>query len=275
MEKSKNKISRYLIGLIGAPIIFLIFSLNNHWVLSGLLVIISLICLYEYYSAFKEKNKANPSKWIGYLFSIILIPCGILLKQSFLPVLVVFLLISLFVLFTEMIVLNDKKNFKDVLISFFGIIYLPVFLTMLTLIMNIVPLGNFYIFYILTTSWGSDTFAYIVGNKIGKHKLTKVSPNKTIEGAIGGIIGSVVFSLLCTLVINNAYQLNISYLNISIISFVLSIIGQIGDLIASAIKRYTGIKDFGNLLPGHGGMLDRIDSLIFIVPFAYILFSML
>ena len=119
----------------------------------------------------------------------------------------------------------------------------------------------------------TDTFAYFVGSTFGKHKLIeRVSPNKSIEGAVGGtffalILTAVYFTLLNKY--NFIYDLN---LVVIIIIFLTSIAGQFGDLFASKIKRFTGIKDYAQILPGHGGILDRFDSLIFISPFVYILY---
>ena len=132
--------------------------------------------------------------------------------------------------------------------------------------------GKIYVWYIIFAAWGTDVFAYVVGKWMGKHKFSSISPNKTIEGCIGGALGAVLMILVYTWVINTYWDMHISYLTIGIIGLVLSIIGQIGDFSASSIKRYVGIKDFSNLIPGHGGLLDRIDSIIFIAPFAYFLF---
>ena len=96
-----------------------------------------------------------------------------------------------------------------------------------------------------------------------------------MEGSIGGIIGTVIISLIYTYIINKTGSMEISYLAILAIAMVLSILSEIGDLAASSIKRYTGIKDFGELIPGHGGMLDRIDSILFIAPFAYFLLNLI
>jgi phosphatidate cytidylyltransferase len=124
-------------------------------------------------------------------------------------------------------------------------------------------------------SWGTDIFAYIVGITIGKHKFSKVSPKKSVEGCIGGTLGAILIMLLYTYIINTYLGMNYSYICIAAIGLVLSIIGQIGDFAASSIKRYVDIKDYSNLIPGHGGILDRIDSLIFLAPFAYALFYIL
>ena len=110
---------------------------------------------------------------------------------------------------------------------------------------------------------------------IGKHKYTAVSPKKSIEGCIGGTLGAIILMLIYTYVVNKYFCMNYSYTFIAGIGIILSLVGQIGDLAASSIKRYVDIKDYSNLIPGHGGMLDRIDSLIFLAPFAYALFTLL
>ncbi len=131
--------------------------------------------------------------------------------------------------------------------------------------------GKLLIWYLAIAAWGTDTFSYFFGIRFGKHKLTPISPKKSIEGSIGGIVGAVIVSIIYTYIINKTGKMEISYIVISAITAMLSILSQIGDLAASSIKRYTGIKDFGELIPGHGGMLDRIDSILFIAPFAYFL----
>ena len=135
--------------------------------------------------------------------------------------------------------------------------------------------GKIIIWYVIIAAWGTDIFAYCTGKLIGKHKFSKISPNKSIEGCIGGIIGSVIIMLIYTYFANTYWGMNYSYLFITGIGIILSLVGQIGDFAASSIKRFVGIKDFSNLIPGHGGLLDRIDSLIFIAPFAYILLIMI
>ena len=135
--------------------------------------------------------------------------------------------------------------------------------------------GNILIWYAIIAAWGTDIFAFFTGKLIGKHKFSKVSPKKSIEGCIGGTIGAVILILLYTMAVNYFWNLQYSYVVMAVIGVALSLIGQMGDLAASSIKRYVDIKDYSNLIPGHGGMLDRIDSLIFIAPFAYVLFRLL
>ena len=135
--------------------------------------------------------------------------------------------------------------------------------------------GKILIWYVFLASWGTDIFAYLIGKHFGKHKFTQISPNKSIEGCVGGILGAVVAILIYTFVCNNVFNMSINYFYAIFISILLSCISQIGDLAASSIKRYCGIKDYSNLIPGHGGMLDRIDSVLFLAPFAYLLFTIL
>ena len=122
-----------------------------------------------------------------------------------------------------------------------------------------------YIWLVFLIAFGTDTFAYLVGNIFGKHKLSpNISPNKTKEGALGGILGSVIIALIFS------YLANVESLwKLLILSILASIVSQIGDLVASRIKRLANIKDYGFIFPGHGGVLDRFDSIIFCAPLIY------
>ena len=140
---------------------------------------------------------------------------------------------------------------------------------------NGMPNGKILIWFAFIAAWGTDIFAYVFGKKIGKHKFSKISPKKTVEGCIGGTIGAVVLALIYAYFVNAYSSINIPYVYITGMTIVLSLVGQIGDFAASSIKRFVDIKDYSNLIPGHGGMLDRIDSLIFLAPFAYLLLSMM
>lgn len=164
-----------------------------------------------------------------------------------------------------------KTTFKDVAYTLLGIMYIPFFIMFLELI-RCMEHGKILIGYTLVISWSTDIFAYLIGRKFGKHKLSKISPKKSVEGAIAGVIGAIAFSLLFTLIAKKIWNVEYSYIIIAIISFVLSIISQVGDFVASSIKRFVDVKDYGTILPGHGGMLDRIDSLLFLAPFTYFIF---
>ena len=275
MKKSKNFIARYLTILIGAPLVILLFIYANQLVINIFVSIVSIITLREYYECFKRTGKAKPTQWVGYLNCILITILQFVDKEKLYAAMLIVLAMSMLILFIEQIITGGKKTIVDIMVTIFGIAYVPFLLVFFTLLRAKQPMGLIYIAYIFTSAWGSDTFAYLIGKKFGKHKLTPISPKKTVEGAIGGIMGALLFSLIYTIGMNNLMNLSINYLHIAIVTFVLAIIGEIGDLAASGIKRYCGIKDFSDLLPGHGGMLDRIDSLLLITPFAYILFGML
>lgn len=180
------------------------------------------------------------------------------------------LLVTVIYLFIKVIKTQMKTNFNDIVYTIFGILYVVGFMLALALIYGITG-GKYLIWYVLLVAWGTDIMAYAIGRLIGKHKFTKISPKKSIEGAVAGIFGGIIFVTLYTLLLNKAFGFNISYWYAITLGFVLSIFGQLGDLAASSIKRYTDIKDFGHIIPGHGGILDRLDSIIFIAPVAYIL----
>ena len=163
----------------------------------------------------------------------------------------------------------SHKKIKFVLVAavYMAIIYVIVSFTSLSLLMY-VPKGIYYLGIIIISSWGCDAGAYFVGRKFGKHKLIPdVSPNKSVEGAIGGMIISVLANILYGHIVNVCGGADVDYLALAILGLVLSVVAMVGDLIASLIKREYGIKDYSNLLPGHGGIVDRFDSVFPIATF--------
>ena len=135
--------------------------------------------------------------------------------------------------------------------------------------MNDFQLGKILVWLIFIIAFATDIMAYFTGYLFGKHKLIpKVSPKKTIEGSVGGILGSTIGCLLF------AYYFNLSLPIMAVLGLLGSVIAQFGDLFASSIKRYVGIKDYGKLIPGHGGVLDRFDSVILVAPFVYFMLSL-
>ncbi len=132
--------------------------------------------------------------------------------------------------------------------------------------------GKYLYILVFLGAWVCDTFAYFVGKFFGKHKLIpEISPKKTIEGSIGGIVFTVISFVIFGLIVNLGFEANMSYVKLCIFAVALSIVSQFGDLIASAIKRQYDIKDYGNLFPGHGGILDRFDGVLLTAPTLFIL----
>ncbi|TWH82328.1 phosphatidate cytidylyltransferase [Sedimentibacter saalensis] len=220
-------------------------------------VYFGIICIgiYELSKAFFN-NGFDYGAVVNYMFAIALFIEKTTKYQHFFDFFL-FMYISLnFLIF----VFNKKTDIKKISEIVFIGCYVVFFMYHMML-MN----GSVYVWLVYIIAFGSDTFAYFTGRFFGRHKLyPEVSPNKTIEGAIGGVIGSTLLSLIYF----NYLSIN-KYIYIIIFSVSASVFSIAGDLAASKIKREHGIKDFGYMLPGHGGILDRFDSVLFVAPVVY------
>ena len=265
-------VKRITSGLLGFPLVVIIFLIGNKYIVDVLLTIVAILAIDEYFKAVSKICK--PIKWVGYLSCLSISLIHVIPPENLSIVITLSIPTILLILFSTVIATDMKTNFKDVAYTFLGIFYI-VFFTMFIAFINGMPEGNILVWYVIFAAWGSDVFAYFIGKHFGKHKFSKVSPKKSIEGCIAGTIGAVVMMLIYTYFANTYWGVSYSYGYIALIGVILSLIGQIGDFTASSIKRYVDIKDFSNLIPGHGGMLDRIDSLLFLAPFAYAFFTLL
>ena len=265
-------IKRITSGLLGFPLVLIILLIGNKYIVDIALAIIALLAMNEYFNAVQKVS--NPVRWVGYLscFSIALI--HLVPAEALTMVVTLSVPTILLILFAQVIATEMRTTFKDIAYTFLGIFYVVFFMIFVALIDGMQN-GKILIWYAIIAAWGTDIFAYFIGKHFGKHKFSKVSPKKSIEGCIAGTVGAILLMLLYTYVANTFWGMNYSYGFITMISVILSLIGQIGDFAASSIKRYVDIKDYSNLIPGHGGMLDRIDSLIFLAPFAYAFFTLL
>ena len=262
-------LKRILTTVLGLPIVALLFTLGNQYIIGIAILIASTISMYEYFGAVKKV--AKPIRWVGYLSNLYIVGAMFLKTEQLLPIVTLSIPIVIFLLFSNVIVTDMKITFKDVAYTLVGIMYITIFFMFLELIRKLEH-GKVLFAYTFVISWSTDIFAYLIGKKWGKHKFSKISPKKSIEGCIAGAIGAIVVSIIYITISNIFWVTEFSYLFIAIISLVLSLISQVGDFVASSIKRFVEVKDYGNLLPGHGGMLDRLDSLVFIAPFLYMIF---
>lgn len=270
-------LKRLLTGIIGFPIVLVCLVYANKYIIDCVMAIVAMISIHEYGKCAKNKDIKVVS-WLGYVSCLLIAVAHILPTNLIILIIAIGYPLLIFILFLHVIFTDMKINFRDISFSLFGYLYIIGFIMFFVLIygtdrFNCFNLtGKIAIWYVLFASWGTDTCAYFIGKNFGKHKFSKVSPNKTVEGCIGGLVGAVISGLIFTFCINKYLGTFVPYLFAVILLAVLSIIGQLGDFSASVIKRYFEVKDYSNLFPGHGGMLDRIDSIVFTAPFAYIIF---
>ena len=252
-----------LISGILLVIAALLTIISGGYVLFFTLVCISLIGMQELYKAMGVHGESTGLlEIIGYLGAILYYVSLLLGFESYglMTVLVSLILIMFVYVFTY-----PKYNAHQIMSAFFGVVYVAVMLSFILLTRNL-PDGKFIVWLIFLCSWGCDTCAYCVGMLIGKHKMAPVlSPKNSVEGGIGGVVGAGLLGVIYAAAIQGPM---VEY---AVICGIGALISMVGDLAASAIKRNQGIKDYGKLIPGHGGILDRFDSVIFTAPVIYYL----
>jgi len=238
------------------------------------LFMISLIGLYELYKVMKFEN--TPLACVGYLgafawyLNIDTKPNAIL--DIKVPELMIFSIVVVAALLV-FVVKYPKYSANQLFSTIFGIFYIPVMISFIFKTRENIAYGQWLAWMVYVSSWGSDTCAYAVGRLFGRHKLApNLSPKKSIEGSVGGIVGSALIGVIFGLIMSNFTGKSENLIIIfAVIGGLGSVISQIGDLAASGIKRNYDIKDYGHLIPGHGGILDRYDSIIITAPIVYFL----
>ena len=263
--------TRVLSGIV-LVIIALATILAGNLVLILTLGIVSLIAIYELSGAMKvrKEEKFNFLEIGAYLGTIVYY-CILYFTKDIR--LIFMIIMAEFILMMSLYVITFPKYHADQMMSMaFSFIYAPVMLSFVYLTRSLEH-GEYLVWMIFISSWVSDTFAYLVGISVGKHKyLPKLSPKKSLEGSIGGIFGAALAGGLYGYFALERIipDVEITWILVAI-GAVGSVISQIGDLAASAIKRNHDIKDYGKLIPGHGGIMDRFDSVIFTAPIIYFL----
>ena len=252
-----------LISGIVLVIIALATIISGSWILFFTLLAVSLIGMRELYKVMKVSDEhVTVLELVGYLGAVLYY---IAMKADFGNYGTMAIIISMILILFVYVFGYPKYHAEQVMAAFFGVVYVAVMLSFIYLTRSL-PDGKFLVWLIFLCSWGCDTCAYCVGMLIGKHKMAPVlSPKKSIEGAIGGVAGAALLGVIYAAATQGKMA------EYALICAVGALISMVGDLAASAIKRNQNIKDYGKLIPGHGGILDRFDSVIITAPVIYYL----
>ncbi|GAB4375835.1 MAG: phosphatidate cytidylyltransferase [Calditrichia bacterium] len=273
----KNLTKRVLMGLWGIPLILGLSYLGGYYFLAFSLIVNSM-ALWEFYTIFQRKE-IYPYRFVGLTLSNLLILVAFWLPCDSLFAILIGVMIV--VLLRHLLFLRNFSS-ANTMFTMGGVLYISVFLiTLLKLRQNFGEFthssgeqntGGMFLVLLWLSIWICDTFAYFGGKQFGKHKLApKTSPNKTVEGGIFGFVSAI----LTFVILGKIFLPNLTDASLLISGLIVGIWGQVGDLVESRFKRDAGVKDTSTILPGHGGFLDRFDSIIFVSPFFYLFFKYL
>ena len=273
-------LKRILVGVVFIPIVFVVlFVLPPIWTA----IMVAFIASMASYELLRATGVAHHNR--TYLYTSLcaaLIPFGIYLtgsgwQVSYAVPVALCMVLLMCALFMQAIIRfggGDSIPMEHVMVGLFAGAIIPAFLSCL-LQLRMMGNGKFLVLLPIISAFLTDSGAYFVGMFFGKHRgVTKVSPNKSLEGYIGGIVAGALFMLLYGVVLEKVVGIVPSYLVMAVYGLVGSAVTELGDLSFSLIKRQFGVKDYGNLLPGHGGMMDRFDSMVFAAPAIWVMVSM-
>ncbi|MDE5947005.1 MAG: phosphatidate cytidylyltransferase [Oscillospiraceae bacterium] len=267
---------RIISALVGIVIVFVVLFLHNTIALPIAVAVISSIMIFELFRASKCE-KFYPALISACIYNIIkTLSFGTSFEKYVLPL----ELLAVFAVFLTFIMKHKIITFQQTAFMLASMILVTE--SMLTIVKTEAlddTHGVVFLVLGLCGAWIADSGAYFAGTFLGKHKLCpEISPKKTVEGFIGGIVTTAIVFVAFNAVYINFFskeELNVNYILLAVAGAVCAVIGTVGDLSASMIKRQCGIKDYGNIMPGHGGMMDRFDSVIFVMPTFYAFLSVM
>jgi phosphatidate cytidylyltransferase len=254
---------RVVTALITIPPLIGVICFAPVYVLALLLMVVALASLHEFYRMIRPPVQKG-LMIITYVLIVFLFSSLILREHFYVAILPLFFMIP----FGSMLLSSSRDNLlkrDGIGLTIVGPFYVCLPLMLLLLIARL-PQGNLWILYLLSVIFAGDTASFYVGRRFGKHGLIHVSPGKTWEGSVGGLLANAVIAGI----FGSIFFPSLSLASIMVLAISIGISGQIGDLVESLFKRSSDLKDSGTLLPGHGGLLDRIDSLLFAIPVLYL-----
>jgi len=262
---------RILTAFLGIPIAVYVINYGD-WLFATAVFVLTLLAWHEFYIMLQNKN-INVFYRLGILMNIFILGCAWLGNSQ---EVVILIFVSTLLVLLKIVTSGTKFTVVDAACSLLGISYIGMSFAHLLLLRctdsslylvtcwGELSAGAAYVWLAFVGTWASDTFAFFIGSYWGRHKLCPtISPNKTIEGALGGMLGSIIGIVILGIL----FKLPVSHS--VIMGILVGVVAPVGDLIESAMKRFAGVKDSGRILPGHGGILDRFDSIMFTVPAIY------
>ena len=261
-------VTRLISGIVLVAGLIAVFVFGDPY-LTIVFGLLSLIADYELMKVFGFEKKL-----IGVVTYLAVILYYVMIATNKTGYFVPYLVITLVLLLVIYVVQYPRLRIEAISECFFSVFYAGVLLSHIVFCRNL-PNGAWLVWLVVFGSWGADTCAYCVGKLIGKHHFSELSPKKTMEGCIGGVLGAGLLAFIYALFVPDMTWFSISPLVVfPIVAMVSAVVSIFGDLAASAIKRNYEVKDYGSIIPGHGGVLDRFDSVIFVAPFVYYLLLM-
>lgn len=270
---------RLISAAIAVPLGILVIYIDNIYLLVSILSALSVLAVYEIFVATKYLQNI-PVTIVSFAF-VAFVPfamCIDIIKVNIAFICFAFLV----VLFSIMIFMHEKVKFEQVALVAFISVCIPLAMSSLAFTrIRFDEHGIFYFVFILISAWIGDAGAYFIGTFFGKHKMAPtISPKKSWEGFFGGVATSGLFALLLgfgyegiDVMTSGSHHFTVNIWFLFIIALICSVLGVVGDFSASILKRQCSVKDFGHILPGHGGVLDRFDSVLFVAPFVYLVFQ--
>ena len=254
---------RVITAAIGVPVIIFVVWFGDPW-FSLLIAAVVLLGSFEFYHMLANSSKGRPLTYFGLLWALAIALSPLSLHYRGIDILPIAMTEGMVFSLTWLLCRSPRERaFINWGWTLAGVLYIGWMLSY-WLNLRILEDGRAWVYLALLSTFANDTGAFFIGKALGKHQLAPtISPGKTWEGAIGGLLSAIIGAIAIFLILNLFSPLPLRYWHLVLLGFVVSLFAQLGDLVESWLKRDIGVKDSGKLLPGHGGILDRFDSLIF------------